>query len=144
MLPPFLCFEQATLTVYTFRGTLLYQNRIHIHSITFTPNTSASVANPAPPNLQFTYQNSILLTDPAGNPTVGLDGGLTGPYLQFPGYDFEFPSANYTGDGFGGAGTGGTNVVIDAEGLVLGNDGTFWISDEYGDYTYNFNRLGRM
>jgi hypothetical protein len=36
------------------------------------------------------------------------------------------------GDGFGGNGPGGKRVAIDSEGLVLGKDGTFWISDEYG------------
>ena len=125
-------------------GTLNYQNRIEKFLITFTPNTSATVARPSPPNVQFTYLDTILLTDPAGNPTSGLDGALTGPYLTFPGYSFPFPSANYTGDGFGGAGPGGNRVVIDSEGLVLGNDGTFWVSDEYGDYTYNFSPTGLM
>lgn len=125
-------------------GTLNYQNRIQKFSITFTPNTSATVADPSPPNLQFTYLDTILLTDPAGNPTSGLDGALTGPYLTFPGYEFPFPSANYTGDGFGGAGTGGNRLVIDSEGLVLGHDGTFWVSDEYGDYIYNFSPSGNM
>lgn len=126
-------------------GTLNYQNRIQKFSITFTPNTSATVANPSPPNLQFTYLDTILLTDPAGNPTSGLDGALTGPYLTFPDYPFPFPSANYTGDGFGGSSSGGGNrVVIDSEGLVLNTDGTFWISDEYGDYIYHFSPSGRM
>lgn len=37
-----------------------------------------------------------------------------------------------TGDGFGGAGPGGKRISIDTEGLVLGDDGSFWISDEYG------------
>ncbi|PPJ53923.1 hypothetical protein CBER1_04646 [Cercospora berteroae] len=125
-------------------GTLNYQNRIHKFLITFQPNTSASVSSPAPPNLQFRYLDTILLTDPAGNPAVGLDGGAMGPYLTYPGYNFAFPSANYTGDGFGGAGSGGYRLVIDAEGLALGIDGTYWISDEYGDYTYNFSPSGRM
>ncbi|USW47892.1 Putative Phytase-like domain-containing protein [Septoria linicola] len=125
-------------------GTLNYQNRIQKFLITFTPNASATVANPSPPNIQFKYLDTILLTDPAGSPAVGLDGGLSGPYLTFPGYSFEFPSANYTGDGFGGAGEGGYRLVIDAEGLVLGNDATFWVSDEYGDFVYNFNQAGRM
>jgi hypothetical protein len=39
-----------------------------------------------------------------------------------------------TGDGFGGAGSGGKRIAIDTEGLVLGDDGSFWISDEYGVY----------
>jgi hypothetical protein len=39
-----------------------------------------------------------------------------------------------TGDGFGGNyGNGGARVALDTEGLVLGDDDTFWISDEYGE-----------
>lgn len=125
-------------------GTLNYQNRIQKFAISFTPNPDASVAKPASPNLRFTYLDTILLTDPRGQPTVGLDGGLTGPYITYPGYSFEFPSANYSGDGYGGEGSGGYRLVIDAEGLVLGLDGSFWVSDEYGDYIYQFSRLGRM
>lgn len=37
-----------------------------------------------------------------------------------------------TGDGFGNNGTGGARVPLDTEGLVLGDDDTLWISDEYG------------
>jgi hypothetical protein len=38
-----------------------------------------------------------------------------------------------TGDGFGGAGPGGKRISVDAEGLVLGDKDTFWVSDEYGE-----------
>jgi|TARA_R110002003_G_scaffold113_1_gene9815 hypothetical protein len=39
-----------------------------------------------------------------------------------------------TGNGFGQDGTGGARVALDTEGLVLGDDDTYWISDEYGWY----------
>ena len=52
--------------------------------------------------------------------------------------------ATYTGDGFGNTGPGGKRISIDAEGLVLGNDGSFWISDEYGPYIYRFDNRGKM
>lgn len=86
----------------------------------------------------------MLFTDPSGTPTCGLDADITGPYLTFPGIPFDLPSARYSGDGFGGNGTGGNRVVIDSEGLVLGHDGTFWVSDEYGPYVYHFSQSGRM
>lgn len=44
--------------------------------------------------------------------------------------------ATDTGDGFGGAGQGGKRISLDTEGLVLGKDGSFWISDEYGMYLW--------
>lgn len=42
-----------------------------------------------------------------------------------------------TGDGFGNNGTGGARVALDTEGLVLGEDNTYWISDEYGKFQYS-------
>jgi hypothetical protein len=49
-----------------------------------------------------------------------------------------------TGDGFGNNGTGGARVPLDTEGLVLGDDGSYWISDEYAVYVYQFNKDGKM
>jgi hypothetical protein len=51
--------------------------------------------------------------------------------LTFEGFP-DLPVATYTGDGFGNSGSGGKRISIDAEGLVLGEDGSFWVSDEYG------------
>lgn len=33
---------------------------------------------------------------------------------------------------------------MDTEGLVLGDDGTYWISDEYATYVYQFDKTGKM
>lgn len=93
-------------------------------------------------NIELKYQDTILLTDPKGNPISGLDAAADGPYVQYkslPG-DPVLPSTNFTGDGFGGPGNGGTRVVGDNEGLVVAEDGTFWISDEYGPYIYQYGR----
>lgn len=111
--------------------------------LTFTPNEGATVENPGAENLKFTLLETILLTDPLGRPTSGLDAGFHGPYLSFPGFP-DLPSANYTGDGYGGAGQGGYRVVVDFEGVALARDGSLWISDEYGDYVYHFTPQGRM
>lgn len=35
-------------------------------------------------------------------------------------------------------------MSLDSEGLVLGVDGTFWISDEYGPYIYQFSADGLL
>ena len=125
-------------------GTLNYQNRVHKILITFTPNETATVASPSGPNLKLTYLDSVLFTDPSGVPTTGLDADVHGPYKTFPGIPFDLPSAHYEGDGFGGNGTGGYRVVVDSEGLVLGHDGSLWVSDEYGPYIYRFNIFGKM
>jgi hypothetical protein len=83
------------------------------------------------------------LTDPKNNPTSGLDANPTGPYLTFKGSP-QLPSATVIGDGFGNPGPGGNRVVTDNEGLVIGPDGTFWISDEYGPYIYQYGKGGKM
>lgn len=74
---------------------------------------------------------------------TGLDatgsGGLA--YDGFP----VLPAATWKGDGFGHGlvnGTTSTHVAVDAEGLVLNSDGTFWVSDEYGPYVYLFDANG--
>lgn len=124
------------------QGTVNYQNRIQKIAITLIPNTTATVANPSPPNVQLTYLDTILLTGPDGMPTTGLDADPTGS-LQYPGYPV-LPAATFTGNGFGGPGSGGKRIAIDSEGLALGRGGTFWVSDEYGPYIYQFSPWGRM
>jgi len=107
-----------------------------------TLQPKATVASPSGPNLQFTYQDTILFTGPDGTPVTGLDADVTGS-ITYPGFPI-LPVATYTGDGFGGAGAGGKRIAIDSEGLVLASDGGFWISDEYGPYIYHFSASGRM
>ncbi|KAL8714389.1 MAG: hypothetical protein Q9220_001722 [cf. Caloplaca sp. 1 TL-2023] len=138
-----------TGTLYTLpdrgwntQGTLNYQNRIHTFSISFTPTPNASSSSPSPPNLLLSYKRTTLLTDPTGTPTTGLDadpvGGLTIKGLPI------LPAATYSGNGFGQPGSGGHHASLDTEGLVLVNDGSYWISDEYGPYIYHFSSSGQM
>ncbi|KAF4609754.1 hypothetical protein D9613_012031 [Agrocybe pediades] len=35
-------------------------------------------------------------------------------------------------------------IVIDVEGLVANDDGSFWVSDEYGPYIYKFSANGQL
>ena len=88
-------------------------------------------------------EKTILLTGPDGTPTTGLDANILGPYLSYPGFP-RVPAATYSGDGFNGSGPGGHRISIDSEGTFLGADGTFWISDEYGPYVYQFGPKGKM
>lgn len=124
------------------QGTLNYQNRVHKILIHLTPQPNATVDNPSAPNLQLEYLDTILFTDPIGQPTTGLDADATGS-LAYPGFP-PLPAATYVGNGFGQAGPGGKRVAIDSEGLVIGRDGSFWVSDEYGPYIYHFSSTGRM
>lgn len=116
--------------------------RVHILGVTFTPSPNATLTNPAPPNLIFTYKRTILLSGPDGKPLTGLDPDMSGG-LRYPGFP-TMPAATYPGDGFGGAGPGDRRLSLDAEGLVVSQDGSFWISDEYGPFIYHFDASGRM
>ena len=120
-----------------------YPNRIHKFALEITLKPDATTQNPASPNLQLKYLDTILLTGPDGELTTGLRPDKTGPYLKYPGFP-DLPSATYQGDGFGGAGPGGHRISIDSEGLVVAKDGSFWVSDEYGPYIYKFSPEGKM
>ncbi|KAI0469905.1 esterase-like activity of phytase-domain-containing protein [Xylariaceae sp. FL0804] len=123
-------------------GTLNFNPRVHKFSISFTPQPDATVAHPSGPNLRLTYLDSIKFSGPDGTPCTGLDGDPTG-HLSYPGFP-DLPVATYTGDGFGGDGPGGKRIPVDSEGLYVNEDGTFWVSDEYGPYVYLFGQNGTM
>jgi hypothetical protein len=105
--------------------------------MTFTPEPDATVGKPAKkPNVELKYLSSILLKDPKGEPCSGLDPTGVASFNGLP----DLPAANYTGDGFGVKkdGDAHTRVSVDSEGLVLNEDGSFWVSDEYGPFVCRF------
>ncbi|KAL3492568.1 esterase-like activity of phytase-domain-containing protein [Aspergillus germanicus] len=123
-------------------GTLNFNPRIHKFEVSLKLAPKASAKNPSKPNMDLKYLDTILLQDPNGEPLTGLDPDFTGhaSYKGFP----PLPAATYVGNGFGGAGPGGKRVSVDSEGLVIDNEGFFWVSDEYGPYVYRFNKQGKM
>ncbi|TEY78300.1 hypothetical protein BOTCAL_0050g00320 [Botryotinia calthae] len=123
-------------------GTLNFQTRVHKFDIIFTPASNATVKTPSGNNLWFVYNDTVLFYGPDGTPTTGLDADGSG-HLSYAGFP-DLPVATYTGDGFGGSGTGGRRVSVDSEGLVLDGAGGWWVSDEYGPYIYHFNSTGIM
>ncbi|KAL2129231.1 hypothetical protein VTI74DRAFT_8060 [Chaetomium olivicolor] len=123
-------------------GTQNTVPRVHVFDITFTPAPDATAADPSGPNLEFDYRSTILLSGPDGKLMTGLDPDFTGG-LDYPGFP-TLPAATYPGDGFGGPGPGDKRISIDAEGLVVEKDGSFWISDEYGPYVAKFDKKGQM
>lgn len=124
-------------------GTINYQPRVHKYKITF--DASVKTGTPSNGNVKLDYQESVYFTDPNGVPMTGLDASFSPPgvHATFAGFP-DLPVVTYTGDGFGGNGTGGTRVPLDSEGLKLADDGSFWVSDEYGPYLYKFNSNGKM
>ncbi|KAI1478050.1 esterase-like activity of phytase-domain-containing protein [Daldinia eschscholtzii] len=124
------------------QGTLNFNPRVHKFNIIFTPKPDATVDNPSGPNLYFEYLDTILFSGPDGTPCTGLDADATG-HISFSGFP-DLPVATYTGDGFGGDGPGGKRIPVDAEGLYVNDDSSFWVSDEYGPYIYLFSPEGKM
>ncbi|KAH6618248.1 esterase-like activity of phytase-domain-containing protein [Chaetomium sp. MPI-SDFR-AT-0129] len=122
-------------------GTQNTVPRVHIFDIQFTPAPDATKDKPSGPNLQFEYKSTILLSGPDGKPMTGLDPDFTGG-LKFDGFP-TLPASTYPGDGFGESGAGDKRISLDAEGLVILDDG-FWISDEYGPFVYKFDNDGKM
>ena len=72
-----------------------------------------------------------------GMPCTGLDADGT-RFLSYPDFP-QLPVATYTGDGFGGPGSGWKRTPIDAEGLFLAEDGSWSTSNKYGTYVYHFD-----
>ncbi|CDK28512.1 unnamed protein product [Kuraishia capsulata CBS 1993] len=117
-------------------GTLNFANRLYKLGVTFTPASSSSDQN-----IVWNYEDSILLRDPSGTVMSGLDCNSTIDFDGFP----DLPAVRYSGDGFGGAGGGGYTVCLDSEAVeLIGGDieNGFWISDEYGPYSYRFGGDG--
>ncbi|KAI1380489.1 esterase-like activity of phytase-domain-containing protein [Hypoxylon crocopeplum] len=124
------------------QGTLNFNPRVQKFNIVFTPEPDASVDTPSGPNLYFGYLDTILFSGPDGTPCTGLDADPSG-HLSYTGFP-DLPAATYTGDGFGGDGPGGKRIPVDAEGLYVNDDSSFWVSDEYGPYIYLFGPDGKM
>ena len=140
-------YYQGTLFVQPDRGwntngTINFIPRVHKFTIKLTPKPDATVSNPSGPNVDFEYLDTILLRGPDGNPCTGLDADGTGS-LSYPGFP-PLPVATFNGDGFSDQGPVVKRIPIDAEGLILAEDGSWWTSDEYGPYIYHFNSNGIM
>ena len=106
-------------------GATNYTPRRHRLSVSFTP-----APNGATNQLQLglTLADTTLLTESNGTPLTSLDPS---------------PTTNGTRTGFPALPQAFNNrLALDAEGLVLLPDGSFFVSDEYGPYLYRFSAAG--
>jgi hypothetical protein len=110
---------------YNISGTSDYRARLN--KITFTLKPSAGGGS----SLELKLADTILLTDAAGKPLTGLDPLVDGIRPAAGGYP-PLPQAA----------TGA--ISIDAEAIIRLDDGSFFISDEYGPSIYRFSADGRM
>ena len=104
-----------------------YRPRRHRFALTFKPTPNGSSKQD---QVSLTLNETTLLTDPAGIAFTGLDPTVSGgaTLAGFP----RLPQA-YT-----------SRLALDAEGLALLPDGSFFVSDEYGPYLYHFSAGGTL
>ena len=116
---------------YNVGGTTDYRARVNKLSITFKPldDPEAVPVAERQKSVDASLIDTILLTDPAGEPFTGLDpDGIRRAANGLP----DLPLAP------------NGRLSIDAESLALLPDGGFLVGDEYGPYVYRFSPSGGL
>ncbi|KAG6879231.1 hypothetical protein C0992_004292 [Termitomyces sp. T32_za158] len=121
-------------------GAIDYQSRQHEIDFVFSPYYGSSKLSfsDAQDTLVLTYKNTVLRYERNNVKTSGLDPtAVRAAQSGFPDNataDPQMPIAS----------TSYNHLTIDAEGLVANDDGSFWVSDEYGPYIYRFSATGQL
>ena len=110
---------------YNVSGLIDYAARIQKFDLTFTPDYT-TVSNAGQNQLILTFKNTIKITDFNGNATTAVN-----PTASTLGSLTNVPVAN-------------GKLALDAEGLAIRSDGSFYISDEYGASILNVSRDGKL
>ncbi|KAF7313076.1 Phytase-like domain-containing protein [Mycena kentingensis (nom. inval.)] len=126
---------------FNVEETIDYQARRHEIAFILTPYTGTAALSfaDAQKTLQLTYLNTTLLFERADTKTSGLDPGDVRPAAADSGAanplaDPEMPVAS----------DDEPHLSVDAEGIAINADGTYWLSDEYGPYIYLFSADGHL
>jgi hypothetical protein len=107
-------------------GTTDFRARLQKFDMALTPDTG----NPGREGqLHLAFKGTLLLTDPTGAPTTGLD-----PTSVRAGQG-DLPDLPVAANG---------HVSLDNEAVAPAAKGGFWVSDEYGPYIYRYDAHGRM
>ncbi len=106
-----------------------YAPRTHRLSLSFAPAPNGATTQS---QLAFTLEDTTRLTESTGTLLTSLDPVANSTGGSRAGFAFNLPQAS------------NGRISIDAEGLVLLPDGTFFISDEYGPYVYRFSATGTL
>ncbi len=115
-----------------------YPGRVSIFSMAFNPYTGAAnlpVSVESNKQLVLTQNGGFIFTDFNGNRTTGLDPG-TGATAFVTQNGKRLPGST--------TGAAAGKVALDAEGIRILNNGSFYVSDEYGANVYYFDPTGRM
>ncbi|MES2497318.1 MAG: esterase-like activity of phytase family protein [Pseudomonadota bacterium] len=119
-----------------FDGAIDYRNRVHTSNITFTPLAGTAGALPQSTSSQnqvtITPTGGFTLKDSLGVEMTGRDPGAN----TITRNGIVYPVAT--------DGTAAGHVSLDAEAIAFRPDGTFYVSDEYADGIYYFDRTGKQ
>ena len=114
---------------YTKSGvTTNYQPRRYKFSLAFTPAPGGAAAQN---QLALTLADTVRYTEAGGTALTSLDPSATTSGTR-SGFAMPLPEAY------------NSRLALDAEGLALLPDGTFFVSDEYGPYLYRFAADGTL
>ena len=109
---------------YNVAGLIDYAARIQKFDLAFTPDYTTNTVGQT--QLTLTFKNTIKITDFNGNATTAVN-----PTASTLGSLTNVPVAN-------------GKLALDAEGLAIRADGSFYISDEYGASILNVSRDGKL
>jgi hypothetical protein len=109
---------------YNVAGLIDYAARIQKFDLSFTPDYGTG--NVAQTQLTLAFKGTTTLTDFNGATTTAVNP--TGTTLS----------------GFTNVPTAAGKFTVDAEGLAIRADGSFYISDEYGASIYHVSKTGQM
>ncbi len=118
---------------YNIAGTIDFRARLYRLTVVLQPpaDPGALPAEARQHTLDLKLADTMLLRDADGRPLTGLDPLVDGMRAAAGG----FPAMPAAPNGA---------ISLDAEAVVLMDDGTFFVGDEYGPYIYHFSAAGRM
>ena len=108
------------------QGTTDYRARLQYFDLILTPQTGAPGIETG---LALAYKNTLLLRDPEGTATTGLDPSTVRSAAK------GLPDLPQAANG---------HISLDDESVALPGDGTIWVGEEYGPYIYHFDAKGVM
>jgi uncharacterized protein YhjY with autotransporter beta-barrel domain len=116
-----------------------FAGRTSSFSMDFTPYTGSAnlpVSANSQHQLQLIQTGGFFFKDFNNNLTTGLDPGAPGPNAFVVENGLNLPGSK--------TGAAAGKIALDAEGLRFLNNGSFYVSDEYGANVYYFDSTGRM
>ena len=118
---------------YNVTGTIDFRARLYRLTFALQPpaDPGAMPVDARQHTLDLKLDDTMLLRDAGGRPLTGLDPLIDGVRPAAGG----FPAMPAAPNGA---------ISLDAEAVVLMDDGTFFVGDEYGPYIYHFSAAGRM